>query len=74
MMVSFCISLSRLQIVELRENHLKVLPKSMSRLVDLRRLDIGQNDFLEFPEVITNLPKLTELWCDCNRIISIPNV
>jgi Leucine-rich repeat (LRR) protein len=58
----------------LRENHLKVLPKSMSRLVELRRLDIGQNDFLEFPEVIGSLNKLSELWCDCNRIISIPSV
>lgn len=69
-----CCSLSRLQIVELRENHLKALPKSMVRLVELRRLDIGQNDFLEFPEVVGSLPKLTELWCDCNRIISLPSV
>ena len=46
----------------------------MSRLVELNRLDIGQNDFLEFPEVIGNLQKLSELWCDCNRIISVPAV
>lgn len=46
----------------------------MSRLVELRRLDIGQNDFVELPEVIGNLPKLTELWCDYNRIISLPSV
>lgn len=46
----------------------------MARLVELTRLDIGQNDFLEFPEVVGSLQKLSELWCDCNRMTSVPAV
>lgn len=71
---AFINRLARLQIVELRENHLKTLPKSMTRLVELKRLDIGQNDFIEFPEVIGCLPNLTELWCDFNKLVSITEV
>lgn len=66
--------MARLQIVELRENHLKTLPKSMTRLIELRRLDIGQNDFIEFPEVIGSLKNLTELWCDFNKLVAISEV
>ncbi len=42
-----CFRLSKLKILEARENHLKTLPKSMSRLTCLERLDIGNNDFSE---------------------------
>ena len=34
-----------LRLLELRENRLKDLPKSMCQLVDLERLDIGNNHF-----------------------------
>lgn len=44
----------------------------MVRLVELRRLDLGQNDFIEFPEVIGAFRNLTELWFDFNRLIDIP--
>lgn len=66
--------LTRLRIVELRENHLKTLPKSMGRLIELRRLDIGQNDFIEFPDVIGSLISLTEFWCDYNKLLILPDV
>ena len=39
--------LSRLRVLELRENRLTSLPKSMSRLTHLQRLDLGQNDLSE---------------------------
>lgn len=46
----------------------------MARLVELKRLDIGQNDFIEFPEVIGSLSSLAELWCDFNKLVSISEV
>ena len=45
-MCSSC-RLSKLKILEIRENHLKTLPKSFSRLVELEKLDIGHNEFTE---------------------------
>jgi len=39
--------LSKLRILELRENHLKTLPQSISRLSVLERLDVGCNEFTE---------------------------
>jgi Leucine-rich repeat (LRR) protein len=39
--------LVKLRILEIRENHLKTLPKSFGRLVELERLDIGNNEFTE---------------------------
>lgn len=44
---SLCYRLSKLRILELRENHLKTLPRSMARLSQLERLDIGNNEFSE---------------------------
>lgn len=66
--------LCRLKIIELRENNLMTLPKSISRLVQSERFDIGQNSFIEFPEVLSSLPNLSELWCDANRISIVPEV
>ncbi|KAJ8306778.1 hypothetical protein KUTeg_015669 [Tegillarca granosa] len=63
--------LSKLKILEIRENHLKTLPKSFSRLTELERLDIGHNEFGELPDVIGNLSSLLELWCDHNQITKI---
>lgn len=70
----FAYRLTRLKILELRENHLKTLPKSLVRLTELHRLDIGQNELVELPEVIGSLTNLTELWCDSNRLVAIPYV
>ena len=41
----FIFRLSKLRILEVRENRLKTLPKSLSRLTELERLDLGTNDF-----------------------------
>lgn len=37
--------LSNLKVLEVRENRLKTLPKSMCRLTELIRLDVGTNEF-----------------------------
>ena len=49
--------LSKLRILELRENALNTLPKSLSRLTCLERLDLGQNEISELPEVIGSLTR-----------------
>lgn len=53
---------------------MKTLPKSLSRLVDLTRLDVGQNDMMEIPEVVGQLVSLEELWMDSNNLVSVPDV
>ena len=40
--------MSKLKILEVRENRLKTLPKSLSRLIELERLNLGTNDFDTF--------------------------
>ena len=60
--------------MEVRENRLKTLPKSLSRLICLERLDIGNNDFAEIPDVVATLLNLQELWCDTNQLTAIPPV
>ena len=47
--------LSKLKILESRENHLKTLPKSMSRLTCLERLDIGNNEFTELVRAVKDV-------------------
>ena len=44
----FVFRLNKLKILEVRENRLKTLPKSLSRLTELERLDLGTNDFEAF--------------------------
>ncbi|KAG6443724.1 LOW QUALITY PROTEIN: protein lap1 [Manduca sexta] len=66
--------LANLRILELRDNYLMILPKSLSRSTELLRLDIGQNDFQQFPEVIGRFLKLRELWIDSNSLTCIPGI
>ncbi len=59
---SFC-RLSKLKILECRENHLKTLPKSLSRLTYLERLDIGNNDFTELASTCSHIVLYLEaMW------------
>ena len=48
--------------------------KSLARLTDLRRLDLGHNDLHEVPEVVGSLPELRELWLDGNKIKRISDL
>ena len=52
--------LSKLKILEVRENHLKTLPKSVARLTALERLDIGNN---EFTELVSNYLGSSNIQC-----------
>ena len=64
--------LTKLRVLELRENQLATLPKSMSRLTSLRRLDLGQNDLCDLPDVVGAIPSLAELWLDGNKLDVLP--
>nr|XP_045249733.1 erbin isoform X12 [Macaca fascicularis] len=49
-----------------------MLPKTMNRLTQLERLDLGSNEFTEVPEVLEQLSGLKEFWMDANRLTFIP--
>uniref|UniRef100_A0A673GXA4 Protein LAP2-like n=1 Tax=Sinocyclocheilus rhinocerous TaxID=307959 RepID=A0A673GXA4_9TELE len=66
--------LTKLQILELRENQLKMLPKSMHKLTQLERLDLGSNEFTEVPEVLEQLTGIRELWMDGNKLTFLPGM
>ncbi|KAJ7419642.1 leucine rich repeat containing 7 [Willisornis vidua] len=61
--------LVKLRILELRENHLKTLPKSMHKLTQLERLDLGNNEFSELS--IGKLKQLVYLDVSKNRIETV---
>ena len=68
----FSNSLSNLESLELRENLLKDLPESISRLTKLERLDLGDNDIVTLPAHLGYLPALQELWLDHNQLQRLP--
>lgn len=70
--VDFFCSLSQLETLELRENLLKDLPESISRLTKLERLDLGDNDIVTLPSHLGYLPALQELWLDHNELQRLP--
>ncbi|NWI95954.1 ERBIN protein, partial [Pitta sordida] len=49
-----------------------LLCRTMSRLTQLERLDLGSNEFTEVPEVLEQLSGLKEFWMDGNRLTLIP--
>uniref|UniRef100_A0A7N8XH91 Leucine-rich repeat-containing protein 7 n=1 Tax=Mastacembelus armatus TaxID=205130 RepID=A0A7N8XH91_9TELE len=46
--------------------------RSIHRLTQLERLDLGSNEFSELPEVLEQIHNLKELWLDNNSLQSIP--
>ncbi|KAL2779641.1 erbin isoform 1 [Daubentonia madagascariensis] len=60
----------------LNDAFLEFLPanfgRTMNRLTQLERLDLGSNEFTEVPEVLEQLSGLKEFWMDGNRLTFIP--
>uniref|UniRef100_A0A3P8RG83 PDZ domain-containing protein n=1 Tax=Astatotilapia calliptera TaxID=8154 RepID=A0A3P8RG83_ASTCA len=46
--------------------------RSIHRLTQLERLDLGSNEFSEVPEVLEQIHNLKELWLDNNSLQTIP--
>lgn len=60
------VSLERL---DLRGNGLSSLPASMETMSNLNHLDIGDNQFVEIPEVLFDIPLLSKLYLDKNAYL-----
>uniref|UniRef100_A0A674EZJ5 Erbb2 interacting protein n=1 Tax=Salmo trutta TaxID=8032 RepID=A0A674EZJ5_SALTR len=50
------------------------LCRSMHKLTQLERLDLGSNEFTEVPEVLEQLTGIKELWMDGNRLTFLPGM
>ncbi|NXU49755.1 LRRC7 protein, partial [Turnix velox] len=46
--------------------------RSMHKLTQLERLDLGNNEFSELPEVLEQIQNLKELWMDNNSLQVLP--
>uniref|UniRef100_A0A8C7PRL3 Erbb2 interacting protein n=1 Tax=Oncorhynchus mykiss TaxID=8022 RepID=A0A8C7PRL3_ONCMY len=62
----------------LNDAFLEFLPasfgRSMHKLTQLERLDLGSNEFTEVPEVLEQLTGIKELWMDGNRLTFLPGM
>uniref|UniRef100_A0A8C5J772 Leucine rich repeat containing 7 n=1 Tax=Junco hyemalis TaxID=40217 RepID=A0A8C5J772_JUNHY len=57
------------------KSHFESLPtcsRSMHKLTQLERLDLGNNEFSELPEVLEQIQNLKELWMDNNSLQVLP--
>uniref|UniRef100_H0VEU2 Leucine-rich repeat-containing protein 7 n=1 Tax=Cavia porcellus TaxID=10141 RepID=H0VEU2_CAVPO len=71
-----------LTIIEASVNPISKLPdakeiavpemRSMHKLAQLERLDLGNNEFSELPEVLDQIQNLRELWMDNNALQVLP--
>uniref|UniRef100_A0A8C1F415 Erbb2 interacting protein n=1 Tax=Cyprinus carpio carpio TaxID=630221 RepID=A0A8C1F415_CYPCA len=48
--------------------------RSMHKLTQLERLDLGSNEFTEVPEVLEQLTGIRELWMDGNKLTFLPGM
>ena len=58
--------------LSLSGKNLNVLPLEVATLINLKELDLSDNQFTEFPDIIKKLPKLTSVNLSGNPIVEIP--
>ncbi|POM59479.1 Adenylate cyclase-like protein [Phytophthora palmivora] len=63
---------SQLQILDLANNSLRVLPTEIAHLRRLEVLYLSTNALQELPEELTQLPYLQQLKCDHNQLERLP--
>lgn len=61
-------NLRKLSSLNLEENEICELPESFKQLVSLKSLDLYNNEFLNFPEILYDIPKLKYVWVSSNNI------
>lgn len=67
------ISLSEtLEVLDLSDNELNVLPESITKLKKLRILFFARNKFTAFPSMLSDLPVLTMIGFKSNQIVHVP--
>ncbi len=67
-------SLNNLVELSLVNNHLKELPLSLSMLRMLDIIDLSQNEFTGFPDVITKMVNLGTIRISGNQLHSVPDL
>ncbi|GAB1288274.1 Leucine-rich repeat-containing protein 7 [Apodemus speciosus] len=55
-----------------RQQQQELRHQSMHKLAQLERLDLGNNEFSELPEVLDQIQNLRELWMDNNALQVLP--
>ncbi|OWZ14588.1 TKL protein kinase [Phytophthora megakarya] len=63
---------SQLQLLDLSNNYLRVLPTEIGHLRRLEVLHLSINALQELPDELTQLPRLRELICDHNQLEQLP--
>lgn len=67
----FCENLPQLQVLDLRDNKIEVLPDEINMLQSLMRLDLSNNSILTLPVSLCTLAHLVSLQLDGNPLRSI---
>lgn len=62
---------SNLEILSLRNDHLKELPQEIGLLKNLRSLDLSGNDFTTLPKSFSNLTNLEELFLNDEKNLDL---
>jgi hypothetical protein len=60
-----------LEVLDLSDNHLSVLPDDLDRLINLRILFLSNNDFETIPSVLARCPKLEMISFKANALTTI---
>ena len=64
--------INKLQILDLSENELKLIPPGITNLHNLRTLDLSNNEITSLPKNIGNLLNLKVLDLSINKLTSLP--
>ena len=62
-----------LRYLDLSDNQLTKIPKSIGLLTTLRRLNLNENQLTKLPDSFGRLTNLTELCLEKNQIVELPN-
>jgi len=64
--------LTKLKVLELNNNQIKILPPEIGELKSLEVLDIGNNSFKDMPDMLFSLPNLKTIKLSNNNIEDLP--
>lgn len=66
--LDFCDNMKHLKILELRDNQIKIIPAEITKLANLIKFDLTNNDIEELPNTIGLMPHLQSFKIDGNRL------
>ena len=65
-------NLSSLEVLDVQNNDIAVLPYSILRCSNLQRLNLMNNALVKLPDLIGTMEKLTDIDVACNRLTTLP--